>query len=284
MEAETAVAATRQRWEEAEEANAKAAATREADAPATEQAELTRKAEAAVAKAQAAREQAIETAENAGLEPPDLQPLAADAMPRRGLARKADGIPTKKTQRNFTDSESHLMQSGGSYLQGYYCQAAVDSDQQVIVAVGLSKQADDAPHLLPMVEWIMANTGQLPDKLIADAGYCSTDNIEDCEQRMLVHISPPAVRSTANGHSHRGAAPRDLDARGRMDRKIGSKAAQAIYALRKTIIEPVFGQTKAARGLDRFLLRGMEKVSGQWHLIAITHNILKMFRAELAAA
>ena len=97
MEAETAAAAARQRWEEAEEASAKVAAAREADAPATEQAELTRTAEAAVAKAQAAREQAIETAENAGLEPPDLQPLAADAMPRRGLARKADGTPTKKT-------------------------------------------------------------------------------------------------------------------------------------------------------------------------------------------
>ena len=69
-----------------------------------------------------------------------------------------------------------------------------------------------------------------------------------------------------------------------MDRKIRSKAGQAIYALRKTIVEPVFGQTKGARGLDRFLLRGQEKVNGEWHLMATTHNILKMFRAELAAA
>ena len=132
MEAESAAATARQRQEEAEEARA----AREADAPDAEQAELHSKAETAEARAQAARDQAIEVAENAGEEPPDLETLAVEAMPRRGLARKADGRPTRKTQRNFTDPESHLMQSGGSYLQGYTCQVAVDSNHQVIVALG----------------------------------------------------------------------------------------------------------------------------------------------------
>ena len=68
-----------------------------------------------------------------------------------------------------------------------------------------------------------------------------------------------------------------------MDRKIRSKAGQAIYALRKTIVEPVFGQIKGARGLDCFLLRGLEKVNGEWALMAITHNIGKLHRAALAA-
>jgi transposase len=128
MEAETAAAAARQRQEEAEEARAKAAAARASDAPAVEQAELNRKAETAGAKAKAAREKAIEAAQDAGLATSDLAPLSAEAMPRRGLARKADGTPTRKTQRNFTDADSHLMQSGGSYLQGYNCQLAVDSE------------------------------------------------------------------------------------------------------------------------------------------------------------
>ena len=101
MEAETAAATTRQRQEEAQEARARTAAAREADAPDAEQAE-----------------QAIEAAENAGVEPPDLEPLAAEATPRRGLARKDVGTPTRKSQRNFTDPDSHLIQSGGSYLQG----------------------------------------------------------------------------------------------------------------------------------------------------------------------
>jgi transposase len=140
MEAETAAAAARQRQQEAEEAKARAAAAEESAAAAEEQAVLNRKAEAAEAKAEAAREKANDAAEDAGLEPPDLEPLACDTMPRRGLARKADGTPPRKTQRNFTDPDSHLMQSGGSYLQGYNCQLAVDSDHQVIVAVGVSNQ------------------------------------------------------------------------------------------------------------------------------------------------
>jgi hypothetical protein len=69
-----------------------------------------------------------------------------------------------------------------------------------------------------------------------------------------------------------------------MDRKIRSKAGQVIYALRKTIAEPVFGQIKGARGLDRFLLRGLEKVDGEWTLMVITHNISKLHRASLAAS
>jgi hypothetical protein len=119
MEAETAASAARQRQEEVEKAWAKATSAEESNAPASEQAALNRKAEAAAAKAKAASDKAIEAAGNAGLEPPELERLEADAMPRRGLARKADGTPTSKTQRNFTDPDSHLMQSGGSCLQGY---------------------------------------------------------------------------------------------------------------------------------------------------------------------
>jgi hypothetical protein len=62
------------------------------------------------------------------------------------------------------------------------------------------------------------------------------------------------------------------------------RPAKAIYALRKIIVEPVFGQIKGARGLDRFLLRGLEKVDREWTLIAITHNIGKLHRAALAAS
>lgn len=69
-----------------------------------------------------------------------------------------------------------------------------------------------------------------------------------------------------------------------MDRTLRSKAGQVIYALRKIIAEPVFGQIKGARGLDRFLLRGLEKVNGEWTLIAITYNISKLHRAALAAS
>jgi transposase len=279
MEAETAAAAARQRQEEAEEARAKAAAAHEADALAAEQADMTRKAEAAAAKAKAAREKANEAAEDAGLQPPDLEPLACDAMPRRGLARKADGTPTKKTQRNFTDADSHLMQSGGSYLQGYNCQLAVDSDHQVIMAVGVSNQPPDVEHLEPMLQRIATTAGALPEVMTLDAGYWSEDNASRCENLgidayiatgRLPHGQPPPPQ--------RGPLPRDADAKIRMARKLRSKKGSAIYAQRKAIVEPVNGQIKEGRGLRRFLLRGLEKVDGEWHLIAATHNLLKLFR------
>ncbi len=78
----------------------------------------------------------------------------------------------------------------------------------------------------------------------------------------------------------RGALPRGADAKTRMARKLRSKKGSKIYAQRKAIVEPVNGQIKEVRGLRRFLLRGLEKVDGQWHLIAATHNLLKLIRSR----
>ena len=279
MEAETAAAAARQRQEEAEATRAKAAAAREADAPATEQAELQKTAEAAAAKAKAATEKAIEAAEHAGVEPPDLEPLAADAMPRRGLARKADGTPTTKAQRNFTDPDSHLMQSGGTCLQGYNCQLAVDGDHQVIVAVGVSNQPPDVEHLEPMLERIAISVGARPTVMTMDAGYWSEDNAKACaDQGIDAYIATARLQHGQPPPPKRGPLPKDADAKARMARKLRSKKGSRIYAQRKAIVEPVNGQIKEARGLRRFLLRGLEKVTGEWHLIAATHNLLKLFR------
>ena len=162
---------------------------------------------------------------------------------------------------------------------------SVDGDHQIIVAVGVSSQASDAPHLQSMVRRIVANTGQLPEKLIVEEGYCSTSNIETSEQRGLdAYLSTRRQEHGKRPRPSRGPAPKDLDVRGRMDRQLRSKTGQVIYALRKIIVEPVFGQVNVARGLDRFLLCGLEKVDGEWTLMAITHNIGKLHRASLAAS
>jgi transposase len=278
MEAETAAAAARQREKEAKAAVAKAAAAQQAEAPAAEQAELNKKAEAAAAKARDAIDHATEAAVIAGVEV-DLESLAADAMPRRGLARRADGTPTAKTQRNFTDPDSHLMQSGGSYLQGYNCQVAVDSNHQVIVAVGVSNQPPDVEHLEPMLERIAATAGALPDVMTMDAGFWSEDNAKACaDQGIDAHIATGRLSHGKPPPPKRGPLPKDADERTRMARKLRSKKGSKIYAQRKAIVEPVNGQIKEARGLRRFLLRGLEKVDGEWHLIAATHNLLKLFR------
>jgi hypothetical protein len=77
-----------------------------------------------------------------------------------------------------------------------------------------------------------------------------------------------------------GRPPANLGIKDRMVRKLATKPGRAVYALRKKIVEPVFGQIKEARGFRRFLLRGLVKVRSEWALIALTHNLLKIYRAQ----
>jgi len=276
LEAETAAVAARERLQKAAEADAAAQ-----NASEEERQKLDNKADRDREKAEMATELAMEKAELADLEPPDLEPLESDQLPRRGLAHQADGTPTAKTQRNFTDPESHIMKGNGEMVQGYNCQAVVDGDHQVIVAVGVSNQAPDVEHLEPMLERTIANTGAIPKTFIADAGYWSEDNAELCtEAQTDPHIATGRQKHGQPPPSTKGRIPKDLGPKERMARKLRTKKGREIYAKRKTIPEPVFGQTKEGRGLRRFLMRGLEKVNGEWTLWSTTHNILKLFRFQ----
>lgn len=284
LEAEAAAAKARQRQEQAETAEQEATEAEASGDPMAGK-RAARRARGARKRADEAQKLAIEKAEAAGLDLVSTAATDALVMPQRTLPTDAAGHPKASAQRNFTDPDSHILKGGESWIQGYNAQAAVDGDHQVIVAIGVSNQPSDAVHLLPMLERIHANTGQRPEALIADAGYCSTANLEACEQRGLdAYISTSRQQHGLRPRPSRGRAPKDLDARGRMDRKLRSKAGQAIYALRKTVVEPVFGQIKGSRRLDRFRLRGLEKVNGEWALMTTTHNLLKLFRASIAMA
>ena len=189
-------------------------------------------------------------------------------MSRRGLARKADGTPTKKTQPHLTDPEGHLMLSGVSFLQGYNCQLAVDSDHQVIVAVGVSNQLPDFEHLEPMLERIVASAGALPVVMTMDAGYWSENNVNACENEGIdAYIATGPLPHGQKLPPKRGPLPREANTMTRMARKVRSKNGSKIYAWRKAVVEPVNGQIKACRGLRRFLLRGLEKVNSEWNLM-----------------
>jgi len=117
-------------------------------------------------------------------------------MPRRCLAKKADGSPTNKTQRNFTDPESHFIQSGGSYLQAYNCKLAVNADHQVIVAVGVSNLPPDVEHLEPMLKRIASHAGALPDVVTMDAGFWSEDR---CPKMLMPESAWPANSEARRG-------------------------------------------------------------------------------------
>jgi len=228
-------------------------------------------------EAEAAAEQAAKTRVKDEDDPPATSGGSAE-LPRHRTQTTRDGAPAPKAQRNFTDPESCIMKHQGGYLQGYNGQLAVDEQHQVIVAQALTNQAPDAEHLEPMLDLVETCTGGQPKRLSADAGYWSKDNAAVCEDRGIdAFIATGRLAHGEVPQPARGRPPKNLDARGRMQRKLRTKRGKAVYSRRKVIVEPAFGQIKG-RGFWRLLLRGIEKARGEWALIATGHNLMKYYR------
>jgi transposase len=207
-------------------------------------------------------------------------PPTETPLPKHKIPTTDEGKPTPKAQRNFTDPESRIMKTGDGYVQGYNCQAMVDAEHQVIVAQAVTNQPPDAEHLVPMLVQTVANCGAKPEKLLADAGYYSEANACEAEKwNVDPYIATGRQRRSEPPPQVLGRPPADLTNKQQMARKLATKDGAAVYARRKVIVEPVFGQTKEARGFRRFLLRGLAKVRHEWSLISLTHNILKLYVA-----
>lgn len=195
------------------------------------------------------------------------------------------GKPQAKDQYNFTDPQSRIMKGADGFVQAYNAQAAVEPDFQLIVGQTVTAAANDKEQLLPMMEAVEQQSGQRPDEVLADSGYCSEKNLEgldaeeDAERRVIGYV---ATERQKHGEYKepcpRGPLPKGATRVDRMRRKLKTKAGTAVYAARKAIVEPVFGQIKQARGFRQFLLRGIAKVRGEWSLVCLTHNILKIHR------
>jgi transposase len=187
--------------------------------------------------------------------------------------------PDSKAQYNFTDPESRIMKGPDGFVQAYNVQVAVDA-QQLIVGQAVTQETNDKKQLMPMITIIIEQSGDTPTQLLADAGYCSDENLA-----AIAETSIDAFISTRKqkhgerpGPCPRGPLPTTATRVDRMSRKLHTKAGAAVYAMRKAIVEPVIGQIKQARGFRQFLLRGIEKVQGEWSLVCTTHNILKLYR------
>jgi transposase len=190
--------------------------------------------------------------------------------------------PDPKAQYNFTDPESRIMKGPDGFVQAYNVQVAVD-EQQLIVGQAVTQETNDKKQLMPMIHTIEQQAGATPAQLLADAGYCSDANLTAIAETPIdAYISTRkqthGERPGRPGPCPRGPLPRTATRVDRMSRKLQTKAGAAVYAARKAIVEPVIGQIKQARGFRQFLLRGIEKVQGEWSLVCTTHNILKLYR------
>jgi transposase len=191
--------------------------------------------------------------------------------------------PKSKDQVNLTDSDSRIMPSqGGGFEQAYNGQAAVDVDSMLIVERHITQQSNDKLELTPAVE----NLSRLPDNLgtvdtlLADAGYFSTDNVEKCETSDIV----PYIAAERQQHNaplqDRFTEPEPLtglaDSVTEMKHRLKTIAGKAVYAKRKCTVEPVFGIIKAAMGFRQFLVRGLDRVAGEWDLVCMAYNIKRL--------
>jgi hypothetical protein len=191
--------------------------------------------------------------------------------------------PAPKAQLNFTDPESRIMLDGATkgFVQAYNAEAAVDAAAQVIVACGVTQAATDVQQFLPVLAQIQAHVGQLPASVSADAGFFSEANLTaplvaavDC------YVPPDRCKHGQPGPRRPYLTP----VAEQMRAKLRTPEGRAIYARRKTLPEPVFGQIKEGRGFRRFSLRGLTKVGAEWAMICLTHNLLTLFGARQAVA
>jgi len=196
-------------------------------------------------------------------------------LPTHKVPTTPNGAPTGKAQRNFTDPDSRIMKRGGMYLQGYNCQIVVDERNQIIVAAALTNQAPDQEHFAPMMDRVRQNTGRTPRCVSADTGYMSEDNVDYCEEHGIdAYLS--VGRSHAKHADEVEPSASKSDVWKAMNDKLRTKEGREIYARRKAVVEPVFGQAKEARGFRRFSLRGLRKVRAEWNLVCLCGNILKL--------
>jgi hypothetical protein len=199
--------------------------------------------------------------------------------------------PEPKAQYNFTDPESHIMKVSNKGWDQCGNAQAVTNEHQIILAADVTDQANDVRQTVPMVDQARANLDAAGVKeaikaALGDAGYYSETNATDLERRGIgVYLATERLKH----HEKVAAAPRGriaegLTAKQRMARKLRTKKGREMYARRKGMIEPIFGQLKQVLGFRQFSMRGLASMRGEWRLMATVHNLLKLWRNDQRVA
>jgi transposase/type IV secretory pathway protease TraF len=184
---------------------------------------------------------------------------------------------------NSTDPDSGVMiQKGQPPMQGYNAQAAVTTNQ-IVVAAEVTTTAPDYGQLEPVVraalrELSHAGVTETPTTVLADAGYWHTEQMQRIISDGMQVLIPP------DSGLREGARPGwEGGFYAFMRRVLSTDHGRALYSKRRHI-EPVFGQIKANRRIDRFQRRGRAAVRSEWRLIAASHNLLKLHTHWIAPA
>ena len=198
--------------------------------------------------------------------------------------------PRAKDQVNLTDADSRIMPgSGGGFEQAYNAQAAVDVKTMLVVEQHVSQSPNDKQEVKPTLANLDAVAPVIgkATALLADTGYFSADNVDQCH----AHEVEPYIAAGRDAHYPalaerlKGPAPLEENASAveRMKHRLRTPEGRAVYATRKSTVEPTFGIIKAVLGFRQFLLRGLKAVEHEWTLVCIGWNLKRMHRLATAA-
>ena len=155
------------------------------------------------------------------------------------------------------------------------------AEGQIVIAAELTGHSSDHAMLAPMLraarcELIQAEISQPPGVVLADAGYWSVPGIEEIEQAGSQVLVP------AQAKNPKGRIRRRQTKVTQMQHRLATEQGASLYRRRQQIIEPIYAHTKIGRRIDRFQRRGLSACRSEWRLIAATHNLLKLWRAQIA--
>jgi transposase len=203
----------------------------------------------------------------------------------------AEAVPDAKDQINFTDPESRIMRASNKGWDQCGNAQAVANEHQVILAADVTDRANDVRQVVPMTDQARANLDAAGVKgaikaVLGDAGCYSEANAADLEQRGIeAYLATERLKHNEKvASAPRGRIPDGLTAKQRMARKLRTKAGREMYAKRKGMIEPIFGQLKQVLGFRQFSMRGLSSMRGEWRLMATVHNLLKLWRHDQKVA
>jgi len=254
--------------------------------------ELARRKERLAAIAKAKKEIERRAAERYEKEQADYEKKLAERKAKEQKSGKKTSGPQPKPpepgtrdkdQVNLTDGESRMMPvSGGGFDQCYNAQASVDVETMLIVGQHLSQNTNDRLEISPALEALAAlprSLGTL-ETLLADAGYFSEINVESCQKENispLINVNRDKHNQTLVGRfSEPPPLPEDASVTTKMKHQLQTQVGRALYAKRKSTVEPVFGIIKEVMGFRQFLLRGVESVQGEWNLVCLAWNLKRL--------
>jgi transposase len=206
-----------------------------------------------------------------------------------------DDKPRDKDQVNLTDSDSRLMRRSktSEFHQSYNTQAVVDTEgTQLILGVRTSQCASDSKELYANVQAVSLELGK-PSRVLADCGYVNEADVNALEKENIdvllpihredvLHERVYDFRPKSVIRKGKSIGPQSKDWIVKMAEKMETKTVKEIYRLRKQTVEPVFGIVKQVMGFRQFLLRGVEKVSGEWKLVATAYNFKRLYNLKSA--